>query len=276
MLLVYNDATKHTLALLRQNLPQSLLLEGLPGVGLLTTAQQLAAGEIAAIVRPTDSDGNLDTTAKGIIRVSQIHELQQQARGKSAHRQLFIIDDADHMNLQAQNALLKLLEEPSPSVHFILTAHQPHILLPTILSRVQRVTVHPISQLDSQHLISKLGVTDQHKIAQLLFIAEGRPAELQRLIADEKYFANQAVLVNDARTFISGSLEVRIGVLVQYQGDRAKTLQLLEMARSILLFSVQRAPTPELISLLDRLATTYDAVMSNGNVRLQLVNFVIQ
>jgi len=275
MLLVYNDATKHTLALLRDNLPQSLLLEGLPGVGLLTAAQQLAAGETAAIIRPTDSDGNLDTTAKGIIRVSQIHELQQQARGKSARKQVFIIDDADHMNLQAQNALLKLLEEPSSSVHFILTAHQPHILLPTILSRVQRVTVHPISHLDSQRLISKLGVTDQHKIAQLLFIAEGRPAELQRLIADEKYFAGQAVLVNDARTFISGTLEARIGVLVQYQSDRPKTLQLLEMARSILLFSVQRAPTPELISLLDRLSTTYDAIARNGSVRLQLVNFVI-
>lgn len=273
---IYNPETKQLLNRIKSALPHALLLEGQNGAGLYTAAASLAGLSVAALIQPTDIDGRIDTTTKGIIRLAQIHELHDLAKGKTRQTCIFIIDDADHMNVQAQNAFLKLLEEPVENVHFILTAHQPHALLATVLSRLQRVRVAPISTLESQHLIKKLGVSDPRKAQQLLFIADGKPAELARLAADEKYFSGQASLMNDARTLISGSQAERMIVIAQYYSDRAKSLQLLQSAKTIATFSLTKNPSRDLIALVDRLATTYERVQANGSTRLQLTNFVIQ
>lgn len=276
MSLIYSTDTKQTLARLRSHLPQATLLEGLAGVGLYTIAQNIGGQSTAAVIQPTDADGAVDVGAKGVIRLSQIRELQRYTRGKSVDPRVFIINDADKMNLQSQNAFLKLLEEPGDNVHFILTSHQPHRLLQTVTSRVQRVLIPPISNLESQHFINKLGVTDAHKVQQLLFIAGGRPAEISRLIADEAYFIERATLAKDARTLVGGQLSDRVMVVARYSSDRARALQLLDAAQAVISFSILHAPSPTLVSLIDRLATTYDRVVANGNTRLQLVNFVIQ
>lgn len=56
-------------------------------------------------------------------------------------RKLYIIGHADRMTVQAQNALLKILEEPPSSVVFLLLCETPAALLPTIRSRVQTLTM---------------------------------------------------------------------------------------------------------------------------------------
>lgn len=276
MSLIYNSKTKQLLKKIQEPLPHALLLEGQNGAGLYTAAVSLSGRSAAALIQPTDADGNVDTTAKGIIRLAQIHELHDLTKGKTRETRVFIIDDADRMNIQAQNAFLKLLEEPAANVHFILTAHQPHQLLPTVLSRVQRVRIAPISTLESQHFIKTLGVSDPRKAQQLLFIADGKPAEIARLVTDEKYFNAQASLMNDARTLISGTQAERMILISQYYSDRAKSLKLLQSAKTIASFSLTKNPSRDLISLVDRLATTYERVQANGSTRLQLTNFVIQ
>lgn len=275
MSLLYSTHTKQAIEKLHTHLPQSLLLEGLAGVGLYTIARHLGGQQVVTVVQPTDADGNVDMSAKGIIRLPQIHQLQSLARGKSTNKQVFIIDNADQMNHTAQNALLKILEEPNSSVHFILTSHAPDKLLGTILSRVQRITITPLNQDDSRFFINSQGVKDDRKIQQLLFIAGGRPAELSRLIANETYFTQAAGLVGDARQLISGSPADKLRVAMAYQSDKARALELLETARSISMFSLQRTPSRELITLTGKLATAYDRIAANGNVRLQLTNFVL-
>lgn len=273
---IYNPETKHLLKKVQNALPHALLLEGQSGAGLYTAAASLAGLNVAALIQPTDADGNIDTSPKGVVRIAQIHELHSLTKGKTRETRIFIIDDADRMNVQAQNAFLKLLEEPVANVHFILTAHQSHALLPTVLSRVQRIRIAPVSTLESQHFIKTLGISDPRKAQQLLFIADGKPAELARLAGDEKYFNEQASLMNDARTLISGTQAERLILISQYYSDRAKSLQLLQSAKTIASFSLTKNPSRDLIMLVDRLATTYERVQANGSTRLQLTNFVIQ
>jgi len=273
---IYNPETKQLLKKIRESLPHALLLEGQSGAGLYTAAASLAGFNVAALIQPTDVDGNVDTSPKGVIRIAQIHELHSLTKGKARETRIFIIDDADRMNIQAQNAFLKLLEEPVSNVHFILTAHQLHTLLPTVLSRVQRIRIAPISTLESQHFIKTLGISDPRKAQQLLFIADGKPAELSRLAGDEKYFNERASLMNDARTLISGTQAERLILVSQYYSDRAKSLQLLQSAKTIASFSLAKNPSHDLIALVNRLATTYERVQANGSTRLQLTNFVIQ
>ena len=57
---------------------------------------------------------------------------------------VFIIRRAEELHASASNALLKTLEEPGAKTHFVLLSSQPEALLPTILSRVQRVRFAPL------------------------------------------------------------------------------------------------------------------------------------
>lgn len=74
---------------------------------------------------------------KKSILVRQIRELIADAYvlPNEADRKVYIIEDADTMNTQAQNAILKLLEEPPSFDAFILVAANPMLLLPTVRSR---------------------------------------------------------------------------------------------------------------------------------------------
>ncbi len=75
------------------------------------------------------------------IRISQIRDLQNSLalRSYSAPFKAAIIEKAHLLNQEAQSAFLKLLEEPKGKTIFILISEYPEMLLPTILSRVERV-----------------------------------------------------------------------------------------------------------------------------------------
>jgi DNA polymerase-3 subunit delta' len=85
---------------------------------------------------------------KNIIRVPVMRELEREAnfRPFEGAARVFIVEDADAMNDQAANALLKTLEEPPPTSHLILTTSNPTALLATIRSRCQTIRFAPIAQ----------------------------------------------------------------------------------------------------------------------------------
>jgi len=75
------------------------------------------------------------------IQISQIRDLYSNLSLKSysAPFKAAIIDKAHHLNREAQSAFLKMLEEPKGKTVFILLTEYPEMLLPTILSRVERI-----------------------------------------------------------------------------------------------------------------------------------------
>ncbi|WP_104749590.1 DNA polymerase III subunit delta' [Helicobacter cynogastricus] len=72
------------------------------------------------------------------LKIEHAHEIRRQSVLCYAG-QKFIIIAAHHFNVFAQNALLKILEEPPPQTHFILIARSKHALLSTLLSRLTYV-----------------------------------------------------------------------------------------------------------------------------------------
>lgn len=101
-----------------------------------------------------------------------------------------IIDAADDMNLNAQNALLKVLEEPPARSLILLVCHVPGRLLPTIRSRCRRLSMQPLEPDIVERLIRQhapdTGADEAHDVAALahgsigraLKIIEGNGAEL--------------------------------------------------------------------------------------------------
>lgn len=71
------------------------------------------------------------------IVIQQIRELNYHAiyAPRESPRRVFIVDPADRMNTESQNALLKTLEEPGGRCVIVLVASRPHLLLPTVRSR---------------------------------------------------------------------------------------------------------------------------------------------
>ncbi len=84
---------------------------------------------------------------KQIIRVTPMRELEREAnfRPFEGAARVFIVEDAEYMNDQAANALLKTLEEPPATSHLILTTPNPTALLATIRSRCQIIRFAPLA-----------------------------------------------------------------------------------------------------------------------------------
>jgi len=96
------------------------------------------------------------------LKVDQVRQLVQELLGTpfEGRARAVVIDDAHEMNEQAQNALLKSLEEPAPTSHVFLVTPSPQALLPTIRSRCQALSLGPLPlSLLAGHLEERLGLT---------------------------------------------------------------------------------------------------------------------
>jgi DNA polymerase-3 subunit delta' len=273
-MLAIHPATQKALDQLDKNLPQSLLLGGELGVGLFTIAIKLAGKNKAGEIFAQDAKGQRDDEG-GTITVETIRRLYEQTRTKFTTRQIFIIDNAERMSHGAQNAFLKLLEEPNSQIHFILTSHHPQQLLPTIRSRVQQTVVRPITPEQSAEFVAALHIDDATKKTQLQFIAAGLPAELARLAVDDTRFLKRARIFSDARDFLQGDTYKKMLVIQTYKADRSEALQLLDSAMHILRRSVSAHPQPALITQLDRLLDVRERLSANQNIALQLARLVV-
>jgi DNA polymerase III subunit delta' len=271
---IVHPTAKKKLDQLAQDLPQSVLLSGERGVGLYTIARGLAGSNFAGEVRPQDAKEHIDNES-GTIKVAMIRGLYDHTRAKHTTHQIIIIDDADRMSHGAQSAFLKLLEEPNSHIHLILTSHNPQKLLPTIRSRVQHTHIQPVTPAQTAEHIAAQGCTDQTRKAQLSFIADGLPAEITRLIADEDYFKERARIIGDARTFLQADKYGRLVIIQKYRTDRAVALQLIDSTLQILRRSISAKPQQQLITQLDKLLETRERIAANHNIALQLARFVV-
>lgn len=114
-------------------------------------------------VLPEDSDG--ESTTSGSLKIHQFRELKQKL-GFGAHEgayRIVLIPNADRMTVQAANSVLKLLEEPPPGWLFFLTASDPTLVLPTILSRCQGLRLKPFQPEELEELLELSGINPQRR-----------------------------------------------------------------------------------------------------------------
>lgn len=257
------------------NLPQALLLIGPAGAGLEQAAEFITSqvkGQ-SVIVLPEKND--IINLQEGIIAVESIRNLYKNTRTRQTKPYIIIIDFAETMTIQAQNAFLKLLEEPNDFVHFILLAHNSAKLLSTVLSRLQKITIKPITKEQSEKLLDDLNVEDVDKRKKLLFIAEGLPAKIKQLAEDDSYFQQQSSIMSDARRLLQSSVYDKLVIIQTYKSSRQAALQLLDNLINILQRDLSRKVQPLRIAQIDMVLAAYERIKSNGNVRLTLTQAVL-
>ena len=178
--LLGNERLKSTFATIPANkLGSAIVFEGPQGIGKVTAATDLASALLCSgenrpcgvcpscrrMKAGTNSDfelfGDGDTTPK----IEDVRALRSRSfiRSGEAGFKAFIIANADKLNAQSQNALLKVLEEPLNTV-FILTCENSMDLLQTVRSRC---TIYHLEPLDTETIICKLksipGYTDDDR-----------------------------------------------------------------------------------------------------------------
>ena len=124
------------------------------------------------------------------ISIEQVRDLQRELgfRSLSRHPKVGIVDDAHLLTQQAQNALLKTLEEPNGDSVLVLVAVQASALAPTILSRCQRVGFDPLPTADVVGILERHGRTRAEATA-LAAYANGSPG--RALALDAEFFGRR-------------------------------------------------------------------------------------
>ncbi len=163
----------------RGRLPHAVLLEGVPGCGRRTVARALAQAVLCAQLREGDACGECDScrlcqarnhpdlaetphdTDPTPLSVDLIREQVTDQAFVSplvGERRVFVLYGIERLRAEAANALLKVFEEPPPTVRFIATTAQAGAVLRTIRSRTQLYRLQPLLVDDLALVLTRGGV----------------------------------------------------------------------------------------------------------------------
>ncbi len=113
-------------------------------------------GDLLYIERGLDAAKGKEKSVLNVETVRRIAPFLRKTSAEGGWR-VVIVDDADLMNTAAQNALLKILEEPPKKVAIILITHRPGALIPTIHSRSRVVAFAPLEERVLKDLLARQG-----------------------------------------------------------------------------------------------------------------------
>ncbi|HXL38545.1 MAG TPA: DNA polymerase III subunit delta' [Ktedonobacteraceae bacterium] len=171
------------------------------------------------------------STDKQFILIEQVRALQADAARKTleGRRNIFIIQGMHEMNVQAANCLLKTLEEPEPDVVLLLTAPDPGVLLPTILSRVQQVPMQLLTTKQIKTALEDRWHVEPGEANLIAALAAGRMGWSVQAVEDEDMLAErQAQLEMLAKLSTAGKVQ-RFDVAQRLSADSDRLHAILEL-----------------------------------------------
>ena len=125
----------------------------------------------------------------GIEDIWELRRLASLSSNSGGHK-FMVIDGADDMSEEAQNSILKILEEPPPKTIFILITDSSQGLLPTIVSRTVPMEFSFVADDDIISFLDKSDVSAPKK-EKILTIASGRPGIAVRAVSDKDFLENE-------------------------------------------------------------------------------------
>ena len=194
-------------------------------------------------------------------------------RPYASSRKFIIIDDAHLMTVEAQNALLKILEEPSASSILVLVTAYPEALLPTINSRCQEIKFfpHPRRSVDTVLADAKLSKTNREFLAEF---AGGRIGLVKKVIAENSFEQIEGAIkkiMHLAKADINERLEV-----AQKLTDEKHKAELPRLVFYWTLYLRTRLVEPKAQKMLKGLLVLNEIVNKpQYNQRLALENFLV-
>ncbi len=179
------------------------------------------------------------------ITIDQIRAAQRRltTRPTLGSRRAIIIDPADDLEKNAVNALLKSLEEPPSGTFFLLVAHRPGRLLPTVRSRCRMLRFAPLPAGDVDVILRREAPeADAAARAAAIAAAEGSPGAALAFVGRDLAPLHAAMLrimrEGDPDFTLRGALAEEVGA----RPDRERLLAAIELARAALVGDLSASP----------------------------------
>ncbi|MDP2949183.1 MAG: DNA polymerase III subunit delta' [Chloroflexota bacterium] len=206
--------------------------------------RRIAAGihaDVQVVSVETGGDGGPFDFAQGRphkdISIEQIREIERAVslRPFEGRCRVIIIDPADALNEEAQNAFLKTLEEPPPNVVFVLVTTRPQALRATIHSRCQRVELAPLPLPQVEAALREGWQATPGQAHLLARLSRGCLGWAIAALQDEKVLRARREELTRIRNLAAGGIQERFTdaskTAKRFQGERAAVLAVLDLWR---------------------------------------------
>lgn len=163
---------------------------------------------------------NLDLVSTSSIRISQIRDLKNfiSLNYPEVPYRFIIIEHADLMTEEAQNSLLKNLEEPPPGIIFILITSNVEKVFKTVKSRCQLVEFKSLDSKSIQHILSNYFNLQNENISELLEISDGSVYTLIKYL-DSDIKTKHAEILNLLRLIMTNKFKEAISYFENEEKD---------------------------------------------------------
>lgn len=263
----------------------AVLLVAPHGAGKRTVARHLAARLLHTADEKLDGYpyfkalSSADGKAISIESVRDVtHFLMLRATSDAAVARVVLIDNAGLMTHQAQNALLKTIEEPPAGTVLILTAQSELDILPTIRSRVQCLQLRLPTASALLEYFLKIGYGET-AISKALMMSDGLPGMTQALLSDDESHPLVTAAAK-ARDILQKTQFERLLLIDDLVKQKQQLLDVLFIMQRIAEINLQKPGSSA--AVLHRwhavLAASYDAyaeVLSSGQAKLVALQFML-
>ncbi|MDQ3158847.1 MAG: AAA family ATPase [bacterium] len=272
--MILNKTNEIQISKIILNPPNALLISGVKGMGKKYVAQEIAR-RLLKSDRVKDYRIFVLSPTKSSIGVENVREFLQQLRLKNSDsgvNRVMIIEEAEKLTVEAQNALLKSMEEPPKGTVFLLTSNSSKMLLPTIISRSQEIHLQRLSN-------SQIGkVIGADPIDRNVILADGRPGFASMSVNGMGDDLEKSILL--AKNYTAMKLEDR-SILIANIKNREDALELIEGMMIIAPAALKNSIKNGLIvkaKLWHKLAqasfTAKTSIESSNNLKLSLLKFL--
>lgn len=281
--LVIHKTTQKQLSYIVNNTVHALLLLARHGAGKGSAASYLAAtllqidtAELASHpyvhwLQPTNDSITIDN-----IRAVQ-RFLQLKTTGDQPIRRIICIEHAETMTQEAQNALLKMLEEPPADTVIILTAEHKRSLLPTILSRTQVLSIKSPGQEQLETHFSQ--TKDNTDVRKAYFLSGGLPGLMHGILNNDHPLLKQVIVAKDLLQKSPFERLAMVEGLAKQADERDLLLDALErIAGSGLVQASKTANSAQIKkwhALQKQTFAAKEALAKNANTKLVLTNMFL-
>jgi len=192
--------------------PHALLLSGPPRVGKTTLLLDLAAGLLCLAEQPVDRPCRACLACRKVEAATHpdVHRLAPEGAGGQV------------MNPDAQNALLKLLEEPPAQVTIALAADEPAGLLPTVISRCARVRLGPVAPAAIAQILAQRAGMDIARGESIGRQSAGQVGLALELAARPELLIARGRLARSLLDLLDADRRTRLGAAGQLIADGAE------------------------------------------------------
>lgn len=283
--LLLHPNTQKQLDELISNTPHAIIISGGRGSGKKTTAL-FAAKRILQREKLDDYPYFLqilpENQSIGIDVIRQINAfLGKKTTGNNSIRRIVIIGDAQTMTTEAQNALLKVLEEPPADTMLMLTTNDLNALKATILSRAQHMPILPVTKQTAIEVLIKQGYSEQ-AISTAYHMSSGHAGLLVALL-EQKSSHELVVAISAAKDFLRISTFEKLLRVDNLAKQKEHLSLFLEGLQRVIASGLKQAAlknnhvqVKKFHSLSSQLQQAQSALSKKANAKLVLSNLFLQ